>query len=56
MRYLITTKEVKLPFLTDWFIPENHFIPNIEMTVYDLVQCKFSTDGTTWHDIEIDIL
>ena len=23
MRYLITTKEVKSPFLTDWFDPES---------------------------------
>lgn len=56
MRYLITTKEVKSPFLTKWFEPENHFNPDIEMIVYDLVECKFTTDGTTWHDIDIDHL
>ena len=55
-RYLITTKEVKSPFLTKWFEPENHFNPDIEMIVYDLVECKFTTDGKTWHDIEIDHL
>ena len=56
MRYLITTKEVESPFLTKWFEPENHFNPDIEMIVYDLVECKFTTDGTTWNDIEIDHL
>ena len=56
MRYLITTKEVKSPFLTQWFEPENHFNPDIEMIVYDLVECKFTTDGETWNDIEIDHL
>ena len=56
MRYLITTKEVKSPFLTNWFEPENHFNPDIEMIVYDLVERKFTTDGKNWHDIEIDHL
>ena len=56
MRYLITTKEVKSPFLTKWFEPENNFNPDIEMIAYDLVECKFTTDGKTWHDIEIDHL
>ena len=56
MRYLIITKEVKSPFLTKWFEPENHFNPDIEMIVYDLVECKFTTDGKNWHDIEIDHL
>ena len=56
MRYLITTKEVKSPFLTQWFEPENHFNEDVEMIVYDLVECKFTTDGKIWHDIEIDHL
>ena len=56
MRYLITTKEVNSPFLTKWFKPENHFNQDIEMIVYDLVECKFTTDGNTWHDIETDHL
>ena len=56
MRYLITTKEVKSPFLTQWFEPENHFNADVEMIVYDLVECKFTTDGKIWHDIEIDHL
>ena len=56
MRYLITTKEVITPFLTDWFEPENHFNPDIEMIAYDLVESKFTTDGKNWHDITIDHL
>lgn len=55
MRYLITTK-VEPPFLTKWFEPENHFNPDIEMIVCDLVECKYTTDGATWHNIEIDHL
>ena len=42
--------------LTKWFEPENHFNPDIEMIVYDLVEYKFTTDGKTWHDIEADHL
>lgn len=56
MRYLITTKEVKSPFLTEFFEPENHFNQDVEMIVYDLLECTFTTDGKTWHDIEIDHL
>jgi len=56
MRYLITTKEVKSPFLTDWFDPENHFNPDVEMIVYDLYNYEFTTDGKIWHKIEVDHL
>lgn len=56
MRYLITTKEIKSPFLTQWFESDNHFNNEVEMIVYDLVECKFTTDGKNWHDIEIDHL
>lgn len=56
MTYLITTKEVASPFLTDFFDPENHFNPDVEMIVYDLIQCKFTTDGEVWHDIKVDQL
>lgn len=56
MRYLITTKEVKSPFLTMWFEFDNHFNPDIEMVVYDLVEYKFTTDGKAWYDIEMDQL
>lgn len=56
MRYLITTKEVKYPFLTDWFDSENHFSPDVEMIVYDLYKNEFTTDGKIWHKIDIDHL
>ena len=58
MRYLITTKETQSPFLTDWFEPENHFNPEVAvgMIVYDLHKNKFTTDGKTWKEIEVDHL
>lgn len=56
MRYLITTQEFRMPFLTNKFQAENHFNFEIGMIVYDLVQCKFTTDGRTWYEIEIDHL
>jgi len=56
MRYLITTKDTYGPALTDWFDPENHFNPDLEMVVYDLLKYKYTTDGKTWHDIEVDHL
>lgn len=56
MRYLITTKINIKPFFTSWFIPENHFDEEIGMVVYDLKECKYTTDGYNWHEIEIDQL
>jgi hypothetical protein len=56
MRYLITSNEAKSPFLTKWYDFENHFNEEIGMIVYDLVELKFTTDGKTWFDIEIDHL
>ena len=56
MRYLITTNEAYGPFLTNWFDPENHFNKEIGMIVYDLVKHIYTTDGTTWNDIELDHL
>lgn len=55
MRYLITTKN-EMPFLTKWFQAENHFNSQLQMVVYDLVECKYTTDGKIWNDIEIDTL
>lgn len=55
MRYLITTKDA-MPFLTKWFQAENHFNEGLEMIVYDLFECKYTTDGKTWNDIEVDTL
>jgi hypothetical protein len=55
MRYLVTTNSTS-PFFTDWFDAENHFNSEIEMVVYDLSECKFTSDGKTWNRIEIDHL
>lgn len=55
MRYLIATKGFS-PFLSKWFEPENHFNQELEMIVYDLVECKFTTDGIVWQEIPIDTL
>jgi hypothetical protein len=55
MRYLITTTDNK-PFLTKWFEFENHFNISLGMKVYDLALNKFTIDGETWVDIEIDHL
>jgi len=51
MRYLITTL-TEMPFLTKWFDFENNYSP--DMVVFDLQDRKFTTDGQTWNDIEID--
>ena len=58
MQYLITYIEngIQKAFYTKWFEPENHFNADIEMVVYDLELWKFTTDGKTWHLIEIDHL
>ena len=51
MRYLIIT--TGLPFLTDFFEPENDFNPdpNLEMAVFDLLNLKYTIDGYSWEDI-----
>lgn len=56
MRYLVTTKDAHAPFLTDWFDPENHFNPDLDMVVYDLAKNEYTTDGKTWQEIEVDHL
>ena len=56
MRYLITTIEAYAPFLTKWFEPEQHFNSDLEMVVYDLELNKYTTDGETWHDLQVDHL
>ena len=53
MRYLITEPGYK-PVLTPYFQRENHY--NVGMTVYDLVEDKYTTDGWKWKDIEEDHL
>lgn len=55
MRYLITTRD-NPPALTQWFDPENNFNPEAGMIVYDLYLNKYTTDGKTWNEIQIDHL
>lgn len=53
MRYLITTN-CEPPFLTNWFEPENHFNAEVGMTVYDIRDYTYTTDGKSWKVIDID--
>jgi len=59
-QYLITTTDGE-PFLTNNYSHDNHikmvFRFNIEagMVVYDLVNEKYTNDGTQWQPIEGDI-
>jgi hypothetical protein len=55
MQYLITTNAAP-PFLTNWFDAENHFNPDVEMVVYDLIHFVYTTDGHNWEPINIDHL
>ena len=55
MRYLIATKSGD-PFFTQWFTAENNFNVELEMIVYDLYTCQFTTDGKNWNPIEDDHL
>jgi hypothetical protein len=55
MRYLITSNADN-PYLTNWFSPQNHYIVNIGMVVYDLAKQVFTADGKSWQPIEIDHL
>lgn len=55
-RYLITTKTARPPFLTHWFDADNNFNAGVDMIVYDLIKNEFTTDGKTWHKIEVDNL
>jgi hypothetical protein len=55
MRYLITTKSEE-PFFTNWFESENNFDAKLEMIVYDLLNCLFTTDGKEWNTIQFDHL
>jgi len=55
MRYLIISDGHE-PFLTKWYEYENHFNPETNMVVYDLMLDKYTTDGMNWKDIDIDHL
>lgn len=50
MRYLVTF-ESETPFFTHYFDAENHFA--VGLVVYDLLEAKYTVDGTTWLDINI---
>lgn len=54
MRYLITTTDGNPPFMSDHFDPENNFIPNSGMIVYDLYMMQYTTDGVNWNGDLID--
>jgi len=56
MQYLVTTNDGENPFLTQWFESENHFNMEIGMIVYDLVNQKYTDNGTKWKVIPVDHL
>lgn len=43
-------------FYTDWFQADNHFNPDADMVVIDLIHHLVTFDGETWQDIEQDQL
>ena len=43
-------------FYTDWFQAENHFNPEVDMVLIDLIHHLVTFDGETWQDIEQDQL
>jgi len=55
MRYLITARGIE-PALTHWFENENNFRADLNMVVYDLMKCIYTTDGVTWKPIQEDHL
>jgi len=55
-RYLVTTKNTFMPFLTFTYDKENHWQDNIGMTVYDLFQRKYTENGKQWKNIDVDHL
>lgn len=54
-RYLVTTQDND-PFFTQFFNPENHFVPDVRMVVYDLISRLYTDDGEEWFPIEVDHL
>lgn len=53
MRYLIF-QQGQAPFFTAYYTPENVFADG--MTVVDLQNSRYTTDGHTWLEIEVDHL
>lgn len=56
MRYLVTTNGSFDPFLTEWYDADNNFNPDLDMIVYDLELHRYTKDGTTWINLQIDHL
>lgn len=56
MQYLITTTDGNEPFLTNWYTHDNVFNIDVGMVVFDLVNRKYTNDGTQWKPIEEDHL
>lgn len=54
-KYLVTILG-EAPFFSDRFDIENHFMSDIGMVVYDLNKGKYTDDGKTWKDIQVDFL
>jgi len=42
-KFLITTLDGEEPFFTDYFNAENHFNPDIGMTIYNLIAGTYTT-------------
>jgi len=55
MKYLIYTNDFP-PFFTDYYEYNNHYNPDIEMKVFDLINKKYTEDGISWKNIETDHL
>lgn len=53
MQYLITLKDNE-PFVTNYYDYENHYIDG--MTVYNLLNYTYTTDGINWDGITEDHL
>lgn len=54
-KYLVTIAGESPSLQTD-LILKIIFIPNIGMVVYDLNKGKYTDDGKTWKDIQVDFL
>ena len=55
MNYLIVTNSYE-PFYTNWFDAKNHYVPELEMVVFNLLNHTFTTNGTDWYPIKQDHL
>ena len=53
MRYLVIIPN-QTPTYSQWFDAENHFEDG--MTIFDLINDVYTTDGVNWQEIEFDHL